>query len=272
MPLGLGTRIRWRGDRCVRRQRPECSSMPSRPATRAQRYFPSSEHARRAHRRDPDRVIQRHHRLGTAGLFSAADEMFNRGLLESLLVTMPQTIATAIGWQKANVKAPENAELSTASPVIKSETSPGSRALSRRAAGLTDESTESPRTPPRGEFDQNRHTTGRTSTRGRTRSILPARSNRSERRRIRFGENPPAPTPVRPVPYPDSSRHTGTAAAGRNTDADHRWRKSPNGRPKRTSRLQRHVATTKKPRLPHGATTHSNDSKTTPITPAWILA
>ncbi|WP_208301273.1 hypothetical protein [Mycobacterium sp. DL440] len=40
---------------------------------------------------------------GTSGLLTAADAVFNRGLVQSLLVTLPQTIATAIGWQKPSV-------------------------------------------------------------------------------------------------------------------------------------------------------------------------
>ncbi|TGB44566.1 hypothetical protein [Mycolicibacterium peregrinum] len=37
---------------------------------------------------------------GTGGVLSWANAVFNRGLVQSLLVTVPQTIATAIGWQK----------------------------------------------------------------------------------------------------------------------------------------------------------------------------
>lgn len=76
---------------------------------------------------------------GTTGLISAADAVFNRGLVESLVVTVPQAIATAIGWQKpTDVTTPDNAELPTASPVVQSETPPAARVLSHPGAGLTD--------------------------------------------------------------------------------------------------------------------------------------
>ncbi|MUL81487.1 MULTISPECIES: hypothetical protein [unclassified Mycolicibacterium] len=47
---------------------------------------------------------------GTSGLLTAAQAALNRGVLETLLVTVPQTIARAIGWPGPNaIQAPETA-------------------------------------------------------------------------------------------------------------------------------------------------------------------
>lgn len=78
---------------------------------------------------------------GTAGVLSWANAVFNRGLIQSLLVTVPQTIATAIGWQKP-AAAPGAAAVVVDEPTTQTdvETSvPTASLLSqRRALGATE--------------------------------------------------------------------------------------------------------------------------------------
>jgi hypothetical protein len=42
---------------------------------------------------------------GTTGIFTTGESILNRGLIQTLLVTIPQTIATAIGWRAPAVEA-----------------------------------------------------------------------------------------------------------------------------------------------------------------------
>lgn len=75
---------------------------------------------------------------GTSGLLSASSVVFNRGVVESLLVTVPQTIATAIGWQKPSpaqlpVTAPPDE--STTRTDVAADTSTDSTPVPREAPG-----------------------------------------------------------------------------------------------------------------------------------------
>jgi hypothetical protein len=89
---------------------------------------------------------------GTSGLFTHGEFVLNRGLLQTLLVTVPQTIAQAIGWQGPSAMrmldtAIEDApaaqtdagtDLPTASPLVQRKAPVGTEVLSRPSADLTE--------------------------------------------------------------------------------------------------------------------------------------
>ncbi|MEV0673685.1 hypothetical protein [Mycobacterium sp. NPDC050441] len=86
----------------------------------------------------------------TTGLFTQSASELNRGLIETLLVTVPQTIATAIGWQKpvavqgpATVLVDEptaqsdvEADLPTASPPVQRKALTATGVVSRPTVDL----------------------------------------------------------------------------------------------------------------------------------------
>ncbi len=77
---------------------------------------------------------------GTSGLLSASAAVLNRGAVESVLVTVPQAIATAIGWQKPSTEpAPATSALdeSTAQTDVTTDTHPDSTLVQRKAPAAT---------------------------------------------------------------------------------------------------------------------------------------
>lgn len=77
---------------------------------------------------------------GTSGLLSASTAVLNRGAVESVLVTVPQAIATAIGWQKPSAEpAPASSALdeSTAQTDVATDTHTDSALVQRKAPAAT---------------------------------------------------------------------------------------------------------------------------------------
>ncbi|MGV0741138.1 hypothetical protein [Mycolicibacterium sp. XJ870] len=75
----------------------------------------------------------------TSGLFTPATSELNRGLVETLLVTVPQTIAKAIGWQGPSA-VPAQEAVAAELPVETDETSTSAQILGGPVAGRADAS------------------------------------------------------------------------------------------------------------------------------------